>query len=396
MFNPLACVSPRLQRRGEEFEEFEEASPCSTTSSTPRSCSTTPTPTTKTKTTTTTTSGGKKGLNKKKKNNPYSTSGLDKFSTLLADLEERKRKIYAQVDDANAPYVGFIRSKSGDWLPIVVRLGNHDHHTSTTTPIHQHNKLTHDHKAVALTKKKPVIGVCGTDGKDKSLQGQGSTQYNPPPPPPPPDGNYNPPSSSRCSTTTTTTTTSTPIKNNRCSSKASSPQKLVQLQQQQQEHRKQATLATATASAYSSSCMDDDGRTAAASNNNNKKKKSGENSMGMMMRWGRPSEYLPLVVVLSLVCLLMFGRSVAILLTSACWYLIPTIKTTPPTSTTTTTPMNPNPKRPSPSSSFVKKKNKEYATRLGSHEKNNNIIPSSNMPNIVDSLSKRRRNGRSW
>lgn len=44
----------------------------------------------------------------------------------------------------------------------------------------------------------------------------------------------------------------------------------------------------------------------------------------MVMNMRRPSNYWPVVVILILLCLVMFGRSFAIMCTSICWYLVPT------------------------------------------------------------------------
>ncbi|KAJ8640755.1 hypothetical protein MRB53_017449 [Persea americana] len=43
-----------------------------------------------------------------------------------------------------------------------------------------------------------------------------------------------------------------------------------------------------------------------------------------VMNMRRPSNYWPVVVILILLCLVMFGRSFAIMCTSICWYLVPT------------------------------------------------------------------------
>jgi hypothetical protein len=57
----------------------------------------------------------------KSSKNPYSTSGLDKFSALLADLEEKRQKIYLQADSQDISFVRFVHSNSNDWKPIVVK-----------------------------------------------------------------------------------------------------------------------------------------------------------------------------------------------------------------------------------------------------------------------------------
>ncbi|XP_058080836.1 uncharacterized protein LOC131229002 [Magnolia sinica] len=59
---------------------------------------------------------------RKKEKNPYSNRGLDKFSTLLADLEERREKIMAKVGHQDLTLVRFVHSSSNGWVPIVVKL----------------------------------------------------------------------------------------------------------------------------------------------------------------------------------------------------------------------------------------------------------------------------------
>ncbi|KAF2309635.1 hypothetical protein GH714_004394 [Hevea brasiliensis] len=54
--------------------------------------------------------------------NPYSTRGLDKFSALLADLEEKRQQIYSQVDSQDISFVRFVYSSSNDCVPIIVKL----------------------------------------------------------------------------------------------------------------------------------------------------------------------------------------------------------------------------------------------------------------------------------
>ncbi|KAE8057052.1 hypothetical protein FH972_013774 [Carpinus fangiana] len=61
---------------------------------------------------------------RKSSKNPYSTRGLDKFSELLADLEEKRQKIYLQADSQDISFVRFVHSSSNDWKPIVVKSKN--------------------------------------------------------------------------------------------------------------------------------------------------------------------------------------------------------------------------------------------------------------------------------
>ncbi|KAL6657691.1 hypothetical protein ACP70R_005471 [Stipagrostis hirtigluma subsp. patula] len=63
--------------------------------------------------------GGKKG-----KGNPYATRGLDKFSTVLSELESRRERILRRVGPGDAEHlmVRFVQSEAKGWVPIVVKL----------------------------------------------------------------------------------------------------------------------------------------------------------------------------------------------------------------------------------------------------------------------------------
>ncbi|XP_041021272.1 uncharacterized protein LOC121262747 [Juglans microcarpa x Juglans regia] len=59
--------------------------------------------------------------NRRNNRNPYSSRGLDKFSALLNDLEEKRNKIYSQMDSRDISMVRFVYSNSNDCVPIVVK-----------------------------------------------------------------------------------------------------------------------------------------------------------------------------------------------------------------------------------------------------------------------------------
>ncbi|KAK9112011.1 hypothetical protein Scep_019530 [Stephania cephalantha] len=61
-----------------------------------------------------------------KNKNPYSTRGLDKFAMVLADLDERRQKIYEQMGLQDDSLVRFGYSSSKGWVPIVVKLKGQD------------------------------------------------------------------------------------------------------------------------------------------------------------------------------------------------------------------------------------------------------------------------------
>lgn len=57
------------------------------------------------------------------KNNPYSESGLDKFSSLLSDLQDRRARIAAESEHRSTPMLIWFRfSDSNDCMPVVMRL----------------------------------------------------------------------------------------------------------------------------------------------------------------------------------------------------------------------------------------------------------------------------------
>ncbi|XP_010236251.1 uncharacterized protein LOC104583924 isoform X1 [Brachypodium distachyon] len=59
----------------------------------------------------------------KKKENPYASRGLDKFSTVLAELESRREKVLRRVDaSSDRVMVRFVQSGPKGWVPIVVKL----------------------------------------------------------------------------------------------------------------------------------------------------------------------------------------------------------------------------------------------------------------------------------
>lgn len=54
--------------------------------------------------------------------NPYSSRGLDKFTSVLSELEAKRQKIMATTGAQGISMVRFMYSNSEDWIPIVVRI----------------------------------------------------------------------------------------------------------------------------------------------------------------------------------------------------------------------------------------------------------------------------------
>lgn len=58
-----------------------------------------------------------------KKENPFASRGLDKFSTVLAELESRREKVLRRVDGGgDSVMVRFVQSGAKGWVPVVVKL----------------------------------------------------------------------------------------------------------------------------------------------------------------------------------------------------------------------------------------------------------------------------------
>ncbi|XP_010511036.1 PREDICTED: uncharacterized protein LOC104787203 [Camelina sativa] len=59
---------------------------------------------------------------RKANKNPYSNRGLDKFSELLSELDEKRQSIYSKkLDSGGPPLVRFVFTSSGECVPVVIR-----------------------------------------------------------------------------------------------------------------------------------------------------------------------------------------------------------------------------------------------------------------------------------
>ncbi|PQP95556.1 uncharacterized protein Pyn_29941 [Prunus yedoensis var. nudiflora] len=65
--------------------------------------------------------------------NPYSSRGLDKFSALLADLEEKRQKIYAETPPQDISFVRFVFKDSNDDVPVPIVIKVKDKKEDQTT-----------------------------------------------------------------------------------------------------------------------------------------------------------------------------------------------------------------------------------------------------------------------
>lgn len=89
---------------------------------------------------------------REKEKNPYTNRGLDKFTTLLVDLEARREKILAEVGAQDSFLVRFVQSNLVDWVPIVVKLK--DPKQAKSDPVHDKNRPIR-HASVAI-KETPI------------------------------------------------------------------------------------------------------------------------------------------------------------------------------------------------------------------------------------------------
>ncbi|EHA8591252.1 hypothetical protein COCNU_scaffold039050G000020 [Cocos nucifera] len=185
--------------------------------------------------------GSPKGSKKKANKNPYSTRGLDKFSTVLAELEAKREKIMAKVGTDGVAMVRFMYSNSQDWIPIIVKLREDAKEEKTKLDDAKKPKplpLPPSQPTSEVVKEGPASPVGSRDGKEVVKEAEPATE--------------------------------------------------------RKVTKKCFTWGV----------------------------KEGE--VGFW-RW-RPSYYWPLVMVLILACLVMFGRVFAICCTSIWWYLVPTMK----------------------------------------------------------------------
>ena len=154
---------------------------------------------------------------RKASKNPYSNRGLDKFSKLLSELDQKRQSIYSKkLDSGGPPLVRFVFTSSGECVPVVIR----------SSYLHKQKK-TKD-VAPAAAEVKTVVNESKTEETKKT--------------------------------------------------------------ELEIEEKQNCVL------------------------NENLKKIT------------RPNRFLPVTVILVLVLLVFFGRSVAIMFTCIAWYLVPTIK----------------------------------------------------------------------
>ncbi|XVF64193.1 hypothetical protein PTKIN_Ptkin09bG0148300 [Pterospermum kingtungense] len=175
--------------------------------------------------------------NKDNNKNPYSNRGLDKFSALLAELEEKRRQIYSQTGSQDISFVRFKYKNSTECVPIVVKLKDKKEEE----------------------KKKPV------DTKDHHQPGTNS----------------------------------------------------------ESEVLDKHTIQTLIEDKVNKNTS---GLQQVNEKTDEKKKQRFSWNKELLHKWRRPSYYLPAFLVLILLLLVFFGRSVSILFTCIGWYIVPIIQ----------------------------------------------------------------------
>lgn len=171
--------------------------------------------------------------------NPYASRGLDKFSALLADLEEKRQKIYAETGSQDISLVRFVYKNSDDLVPIVVKLKDKNNNQ----------------------KEKKTKRSASMNNNDEFKEIKQTTNN------------------------TSESQDKFPIETSIAVKEVKKPE------------------------------------------SNNKKIAKRSFSWNMKLdTWKKPAYYLPVVMILILLLLTLFGRSVAILCTSIGWYVVPTLQ----------------------------------------------------------------------
>ncbi|KAK8596918.1 hypothetical protein V6N13_001526 [Hibiscus sabdariffa] len=97
-----------------------------------------------------------KSHNKDSKN-PYSNRGLDKFSALLCELEDKKQKIYLQRGSEDISLVRFMYKNSTDVVPVVVKLKDKKEEPKTIPVDHHQPEAEVKHPMQTLNESKDAI-----------------------------------------------------------------------------------------------------------------------------------------------------------------------------------------------------------------------------------------------
>ncbi|TXG52538.1 hypothetical protein EZV62_021707 [Acer yangbiense] len=90
--------------------------------------------------------------------NPYSTRGREKFSALLSELEEKKKKILSKMGSEDVSYVRFVYKDTDECVPVVVKVKKDDKKEEKKNKCYDHHyyfkekTIKHDHDSEIMEK----------------------------------------------------------------------------------------------------------------------------------------------------------------------------------------------------------------------------------------------------
>ncbi|KAH7567532.1 hypothetical protein ACOSP7_010518 [Xanthoceras sorbifolium] len=112
-----------------------------------------------------------RSFNKKDSKNPYSNRGLDKFSALVAELEEKRQKILSQKGSEEISLVRFVYKDTHDCVPIVVKVKKDNKEGKTKRDDHHIKQKTIKDDNSEIMDKFPIDCCCSeSDQKEDRLR----------------------------------------------------------------------------------------------------------------------------------------------------------------------------------------------------------------------------------
>ncbi|TYH65040.1 hypothetical protein ES332_D06G029300v1 [Gossypium tomentosum] len=115
-----------------------------------------------------------KSHNKDNNKNPYSGRGLDKFSALLSELEDKKQKIHLQTGSQDISMVRFMYKDSTDFVPVVVKLKDKEPKPKPVETKQQEQEAwDHKHSMETLSEAKDVMKKISRLQPDKKKNKKG-------------------------------------------------------------------------------------------------------------------------------------------------------------------------------------------------------------------------------
>ncbi|OVA09386.1 hypothetical protein BVC80_8915g38 [Macleaya cordata] len=110
--------------------------------------------------------------NNKNNKNPYSNRGRDKFETVLAELDERRQKIYEKYmgSQDQIEMVRFVYSNSKGWVPIVIKLRDQKQKDKAAED-HKEKQNSDNSEAEFMNKSSPITEVSEEEPKPVDSDG---------------------------------------------------------------------------------------------------------------------------------------------------------------------------------------------------------------------------------